>query len=322
MSSEGRVSVEWRTVLLIAGTYLIWGIATAGIVTPWLAYPLIALTASFHASLTHEVCHGHPTRHRWLNDLMIAPALSLLVPHDRYRATHLAHHDDPTLTDPYDDPESNFYDPAVWNRLGPVARLVLRFNNTLFGRMLIGPLISTIAFYRTDLRLMLGGDASVRLAWAKHIPALGVVVLWLALLGQVSILGFLAATYAGLSVQKVRSYLEHRAHMQPRGRTVVVDRGGLLGFLFLNNHLHAVHHAHPGLAWYQLPAKYRARRAGFLARNHGYVYSGYGEIFRRYLLKPKDPVPHPLWPGSEDVPHEAPAPTSQPADVPLKVTAG
>ena len=31
-------------------------------------------------------------------------------------------------------------------------------------------------------------------------------------------------------------------------------------------------------------------------RNEGYRYASYGEVFRRYFLKAKDPVPHPVWP--------------------------
>jgi fatty acid desaturase len=56
---------------------------------------------------------------------------------------------------------------------------------------------------------------------------------------------------------------------------------------------------HPGVAWYRLPALYRAQPDRYLGRNDGYRYSGYGEIFRRYLWRAKDQVPHPLypWPG-------------------------
>jgi hypothetical protein len=42
-----------------------------------------------------------------------------------------------------------------------------------------------------------------------------------------------------------------------------------------------------------LPAVYRARRSDYLAANEGYRFSGYGEVIRRYLFKPKAPVPHP-----------------------------
>lgn len=314
MRLRGR-AVEWPTVALVIANYALWGAATAFATDlgPVIAFALIALTASFHASLTHEVCHGHPTRRVWLNDLMVAPAISLFVPHDRYRATHLAHHHDPTLTDPYDDPESNYFDPTVWRRLPRPFRLLMRLNNTLFGRLAVGPLISTVCFYRSEIRLMLAGDSGTIRGWLKHVPSVGVVVLWLATVGEVPAFLYLGAAYAGLSLQKIRSYLEHRAHPQARGRTVIVEDRGPLAWLFLNNNLHAVHHAHPRLPWYDLPAVYRDRRASFLGRNGGYRYSGYGEVFRNFLLRAKDPVPHPLMPGDE------PAASARDAGVVLSV---
>jgi fatty acid desaturase len=103
------------------------------------------------------------------------------------------------------------------------------------------------------------------------------------------------AAYLALSVLKIRTFLEHRAHQMPRGRTVIVEGQGLLSFLFLNNNLHVVHHARPRLAWYRLPAAFRESRSEWLRRNEGYIYSSYRDIFRRYFLRPKDPVPHPLF---------------------------
>ena len=38
-------------------------------------------------------------------------------------------------------------------------------------------------------------------------------------------------------------------------------------------------------------------RERYLAVNDGYVYRSYGEVFRRYFWRAKDPVPHPLWPS-------------------------
>ena len=46
-------------------------------------------------------------------------------------------------------------------------------------------------------------------------------------------------------------------------------------------------------SWYKLPALYRANRAAFLAANESYSFKGYGEMIRRYLFRPKAPVPHP-----------------------------
>ena len=79
-----------------------------------------------------------------------------------------------------------------------------------------------------------------------------------------------------------------------RGRSVIIEDRGPLAFLFLNNNLHAVHHAHPRVAWYRLPALYRARRERFLAMNEGYRFASYAHVFRGYLFRQKDPVPHPL----------------------------
>jgi fatty acid desaturase len=55
-----------------------------------------------------------------------------------------------------------------------------------------------------------------------------------------------------------------------------------------------VHHEHPRVPWYDLPALYRSRRTEFLAANGSYSFSGYGEMLRRYLIRPKSPVPHPF----------------------------
>ena len=76
-------------------------------------------------------------------------------------------------------------------------------------------------------------------------------------------------------------------------RSVIVEAGPALSLLFLNNNLHALHHAHPGVSWYRLPALYRARRDELLALNGGYRYGGYLEVARRYFLRPKEPVLHP-----------------------------
>ena len=73
---------------------------------------------------------------------------------------------------------------------------------------------------------------------------------------------------------------------------MIVERS-LLGFLFLNNNIHLVHHKHPGLPWYALPAAYRARRADWQAINQGYVFRNYGAVMRDFGLRSKEPVAHP-----------------------------
>ncbi|MFM2354699.1 MAG: hypothetical protein RLZZ528_435 [Pseudomonadota bacterium] len=297
MQTEKAVGVEWPTVLLLVASYLAWGVATtwlAGWSLP-LAVLVATLTVTLHSSLQHEVLHGHPTRHSALNEAMVFLPVGFVFPYRRFRDLHLEHHRDEFLTDPYDDPESNFLDPAVWTRLPRWRRALLRFNNSLGGRMLVGPAIGALGFWAGDARRIAAGERDVQLAWALHLAGMVPLVWWLwtdAMPGW----AYAIAAYAGLSILKVRTFLEHRAHERARGRSVVIEQQGILSFLFLNNSFHAVHHCKPGVAWYRLPAIYREHREDFLRRNDGYTFTSYGEVFRRYFLRAKDPVPHPLWP--------------------------
>ena len=294
--SAGR-AVEWPTLALLVLCYGVWAVGTTW-VAAWflpLGMVLVTLSAALHSSLCHEALHGHPTRHRWLNEALVFPALTLSIPYLRFRDTHLAHHQDSILTDPYDDPESNYLDPGVWEGLSPAAKAILNLNNRLIGRLLIGPLVGQVAFMASDWRAIRGGNRAVLHGWLWHIPALALVIWWMAALGQMPVWAFLLSSYAALSILKIRTFLEHQAHLRARGRTVIIEDRGLLAFLFLNNNLHVVHHMHPKLPWYRLPTVYFANPARYLACNDGYMFRSYAEVFRRYLFKAKDTVPHPLW---------------------------
>lgn len=295
---KGLGKVEGPTLLVLAATYGLWALATLW-VAEWsvpLAMLLVALTAAQHSSLQHEVLHGHPTPWKWLNEALVFPALTVAIPYIRFRDSHLEHHRDANLTDPYDDPESNYLDPAVWEALPGWARAVLRVNNTLAGRILIGPMVGQITFVRSDYRAWRAGAQGIARAWIWHIPALALVLIWMLALSPMPLWAWLLATYASLSILKIRTYLEHQAHERARGRTVVIADRGLLAFLFLNNNFHVVHHMHPKLPWYELPGLFAQNRDRYLGRNDGYYYRSYADIFRRYLFSAKDPVPHPLWP--------------------------
>jgi len=297
--AESRAGVEWPTVALIAACYVVWALGTTWMAGFWLplGMAVTVLALALHSSIQHEVLHGHPFPGRFWNAVTVFPALGLVYPYGRFRDLHLEHHRDERLTDPYDDPESNFMDPAVWQGLSPAAKTLLRMNNTLAGRMALGPAIGTWSFLRGDLRALRAGDRAVARDWLLHLAGFVPVAWWLATVAQMPAWAYLASAYAALSVLKIRTFLEHRAHEIARGRSVVVEHGGILGFLFLNNNLHAVHHAKPSQAWYRLPAIWRENRAEFLRRNEGYLYPSYGDIFRRHFLRAKDPVPHPLYRG-------------------------
>ncbi|WP_170572078.1 fatty acid desaturase [Ruegeria atlantica] len=285
---------EWGTLSLILACYGAW-LAVIFLLPVWLAIPAMGVVAALHSSLTHEALHGHPFRSRWLNEALMALPLTLFIPYQRFRDLHLAHHRDETLTDPYDDPESNYLDPKVWGGLAGWQRRILRMNNTLLGRITLGPAIGQFMFTRDELRGVLRGDPTILRAWALHLPGVA-VVLWVVGHSAMPIWAFVLSAYVGLGLVKIRTFLEHRAHEKAGARTVIIEDRGPLAFLFLNNNLHVVHHMNPGAPWYRLPALYRADKEQYLNRNESYTYRSYAEIFRSYLWRAKDPVSHPLWP--------------------------
>lgn len=130
--------------------------------------------------------------------------------------------------------------------------------------------------------------------WALHGLGLALVV-WITLATATPIWALCLGAYIGLGLVKIRTFLEHRAHQDCHGRTVVIEDRGPLAWLFLHNNLHVVHHLHPGVPWHALPRLYRKNRDSYLQSNQGYHYHSYREVFARYLLRSKDPVPHPLW---------------------------
>lgn len=285
---------EWPTLILIFACYGVWaGLLFSGLAW-WVVVPLIALTITLQSSLQHEVIHGHPFNAQWLNEVLVHPSLNLFIPFLRFRDTHLAHHKNEHLTDPYDDPETNFLTQAGWDALCQHRQPMMRLNNTLLGRMILGPIIGQIYFMLGDWRALNSGDGSVCRAWVWQIITT-LPILWLVWVSPLSMGAYLAAAYLGLMILKIRTFAEHQAHEKVGPRTIVIEDRGPLAFLFLNNNFHMVHHMHPRVPWYQLPALYFARRSRFLQRNQDYVLPSYRSLFAKYLFRAKDPVVHPHW---------------------------
>lgn len=296
MSSHASRPIEWPTLGMILLTYAVFGLAIAQWQNaPWICGIILGIAIAQYSSLQHEVLHGHPFRQAWLNEILVFPALMLVIPYRRFKETHLAHHHDPHLTDPYDDPESNYLDPKVWARLPRFLQLLLRLNNNLAGRLTLGPLIGIFTFLRFEILGLLAGNRNIWWAWALNTLGLVPVILVMQS-AQISYLAYLGAVYLAMSLLRLRTFLEHRAHAQHRARTVIIEDRGPLALLFLNNNLHVVHHMHPTVPWYDLPALYAARKEHFQRRSDGYVYRSYGQILRQYFLRAKDPVHHPIWP--------------------------
>ena len=80
------------------------------------------------------------------------------------------------------------------------------------------------------------------------------------------------------------------AHWHPHANQgVVINEAGILWrTLYLNNNYHAVHHAHPGLAWYRIASRYRKDRAHYLEGNGGFLLPGYSWLFWNHLIAPID----------------------------------
>ena len=291
-------NIEWPTVILIGFTYASWlSLALwGGDLNPLLWVGLMALLTTLYWSIVHEVVHNHPTRNVLVNHALVYLPLGWVYALGRFGEGHLQHHATGELTDPFDDPESWYLAQRDWNTLSPWSKKLLTINNTLAGRMIIGPLITLWRMVVGDLTLVIkGGDAGRRaaLAWLIHVPGVALLAWLLARYSQVPAWQFAAAAYLGISILLIRTFLEHQASPSQGARTVLIEDNGLLAFLFLYNNLHVVHHTRPGLAWYRLPGFYKRHRANFHRRNNGYVYASYWEIFRRYFLKAKEPVAHP-----------------------------
>lgn len=300
-SPARRTTLEWPTLAVAALIYLGWGALTWFYheLPLWLVVPAAAYVVAWHGSLQHEAIHAHPTRRPWLNELLVFPNLWLWMPYRVYRDTHLAHHRDERLTDPLDDPESYYVTARQWERLGPVGRALMRFRNTVLGRLLIGPAIAAGSLWWHEAGRLRRGNRRAWKAWGLNAAACAVVLGWVIGICDIPLLSYvLVFVWPAISLTLLRSFAEHRAEEDPEDRSVVVDAGWPLALLFLNNNLHWLHHHEPGVPWYDLPARYRERRDAILEANGNYRFRGYGEILGRYLLRPKEPVLHPDYGGT------------------------
>ncbi|MGY8995854.1 MAG: fatty acid desaturase [Alphaproteobacteria bacterium] len=260
----------------------------------WILIPAGAILICWHGHLQHEVLHGHPTRLVWLNEALVFPALGLWFPYGFYRDSHLAHHTDATLTCPLDDPESYYVTPEAWSRMPAFWKAALRFNNTVLGRFLIGPALSTWSLYGGTIREFAKGDTTNLKSWVLHGAGCALVISWLIAAGFPLWL-YAPMSYFGISLIMMRSYGEHRPAEESGHRICINLAERLIALLFLNNSLHAVHHAAPGTAWYELPRLFRDNRESFLERNGGFVWHGYRDVLRRHFLTPKDEPVHPYF---------------------------
>jgi fatty acid desaturase len=290
-------STEWPTVALIVLIYGGWlGITYFHSALPWWVVSAVgAWLVAWQSSLQHEILHGHPTRWRRLNRLFALPALSLWLPYETYRVSHLLHHRDERLTDPLDDPESYYWTKELWGSLNRVWYLPLKLQTTLAGRLLLGPAWIVPRFLIKQIEALRQDSLAARRAWRSHLLPLALVLLWLVAVCKMSLAFYIfGVAYPAVSLMLLRSFAEHRAASEVYERTALVENAPVLGLLYLYNNLHAAHHEFPNLPWYQIPGWYRQNRDRLIRDNGGLVYDGYVDVARRYLFTPHDALLHPL----------------------------
>ena len=294
--APGLPAVEIPTLLLILAANGAWlAITYAYTRWPlWVVVPVTAVLLTLHSSLQHEILHGHPTRWRAVNHLLAVVPLSLWLPYERYRQKHLTHHINDRLTDPHDDPESNYLTHEDWTRLGAAGRALVWIQTTLAGRVVLGPYWRIPRFLRAELGGVIRNEGRLRAVWLEHLLWCVPVVLWVTVVCRIPFwLYVVAMVIPGNGILLIRSFAEHRARPAVRERSAIVEGSWLLGPLFLFNNLHAMHHEEPLMPWYEYNARYRATRDCLLAANGGLVYSTYFDVARRYLLRPHDAPEHP-----------------------------
>lgn len=89
-----KFQIEGRTLLVAIAIYGGWFAATA-----WhslIPAPLLVLIGSWiiawHGSLQHETIHGHPTHIAAVDRAIGFAPLSLWLPYELYRRSHIEHH--------------------------------------------------------------------------------------------------------------------------------------------------------------------------------------------------------------------------------------
>jgi len=293
-SAPGRVDLP--TLLLAVFVYGGWLTLTfaARSWSLWIVAPAVVVVLILHSSMQHEVLHGHPTRSRFINDLIGNVPLSLWLPYRRYRISHLTHHRDERLTDPVDDPESYYWTAKALAGKSGLSRLMLRAQQTLAGRIVIGSFWIPGMYIASEWQRIRRDEPGLRAIWLEHLFLCIPIVLWLSLVCHIPLWVYIVAmAIPANGLLLIRSFAEHRAVDNVRERVAVVENSWIFGPLFLFNNLHALHHEAPGISWYLLPALYRQHRQRLIHENGGLLYNTYFDVARRFLWRSHDVLIHP-----------------------------
>jgi fatty acid desaturase/ABC-type phosphate/phosphonate transport system substrate-binding protein len=271
----------------------------------WLLAIAGGYVVQWHSSLQHEAIHGMRGLPGWLRTALVYPPIGGWLPFDLYRRSHVQHHRNSHLTDPQHDTESYYHEGKDWEDYSQICRRLLIVNQTFLGRLFIGPFVHTAQLCWTEGRRIILGDTANAGIWLRHLAAFALILLAVTAICDMPLWLYIAAfSYPGLVFGMMRGYTEHRWGERADERTAVVESNWVFGLLFLWNNLHAVHHSFPAAPWYKLPRIWREHRDHIIACNGGFVFKGYGEIARRWLIRPNFIPVHPGGAANTIIPHD------------------
>jgi len=261
----------------------------------WVIMPVGAYLLAWHFSLQHEAIHAFRGVPAGVRFAAVFPPLGLWFPFPLYRKSHTTHHRDVHLTIPGVDTESYYVRRADWERMSKARRALLTFNQTMAGRLLIGPPLRLCLLVLRETRRVREGDTSHLPHWGIHAVAVGLLFWFISGVCHMPWWQYcLLVAYPGLSLGLLRAFTEHRAAEDSQERTASVESNALFGLLYLYNNLHVVHHLKPTMAWYDIPAYYRANKAELMRMNGEFMYKGYAQLARHYLFVPVFSPIHPF----------------------------
>jgi fatty acid desaturase len=299
---EDSASQSWfeqhdgPTLLVAVAIYASWLslLASHEYVPWWITALLAGYVVQWHFSLQHEAIHSMRGLPTWQRRALVCPPLGVWFPFELYSRSHSQHHRNSYLTCPKEDTESYYHEEEDWEDYGDLWRWLLIVNQTFLGRLFIGPFLRTPPFFIKEADKMIAGDHANVGIWVRHFIGLALLALLVTKVFDMPFLQYLAEfVYPALVFGMMRSFTEHRWGERPSDRTALVESNWVFGLLFLWNNLHAVHHAFPTLPWWKVPRVWRQHRERIQAHNGGFVFRGYGEIARRWLVTPNFIPIHP-----------------------------
>lgn len=289
---------EMPTLLLAVGVYAAW----AALVYWHRQIPGLALfllggyVVQLHGSLQHEAIHAMRQVPRAIRLAAVWPPLNLWLPYPLFQRSHSAHHVNFHLTHPGKDTESAYHSAAAWSGYGRLRRAVVMADQTLAFRMAAGTWLRLADFARAEASRLARGDVSNLGIWLVHAVSIAPIVWYVTRFADMALSEYvLCFVYPAMMLGALRAFTEHRWEDSPHGRVAIVESNAVFGLLYLNNNFHHVHHRSPTLPWYRIPGHFRRHRAAILTANGGFYYRGYGQIARRYLLRPVFEPVHPRW---------------------------